>query len=155
VAEKIFIASDLTANFTCPECGKSKEKDVSKFIKHKTQVKLKYRCSCQHSFSAILERRRSKRKKVQLSGSIIKDSTKHDIIIQDISKHGLRIKLKEHIRLKEEERIRIEFVLDDPNSSKISREVRMKKIIPPAGIKCDFISYDHHGNLGKYFLFYY
>jgi len=152
---KVFVTSDLMATFTCPECGKYEQKDISKFIGHETQVKLKYKCACQHSFSVILERRHSKRKRIQLKGYIIRGSKKHAITIEDLSKHGIRIKLLENIPLKEEERIEIEFILDDPNRSKISRNVRIKKIISPADIGCEFISFDHDGNLGKYFLFYY
>jgi len=143
------------ANFICPECGKSKQKDVSKFIGHETQVKLKYKCDCQHSFFVILERRRSKRKKVQLNGHIIQGSKKYAITIEDLSKQGVRIKMVGDFHFKEEERIEIEFILDDPISSKISKEVRIKKIISPEDIGCEFISFDHDGNLGKYFLFYY
>ena len=61
MATKIFITSNLMATFTCPECNESKRKDMSKFIKHETQVRLKYKCDCQHSFSVILERRRCKK----------------------------------------------------------------------------------------------
>ncbi|MCP3874269.1 MAG: PilZ domain-containing protein [Desulfobacteraceae bacterium] len=152
---KVFITSNLMATFTCPECGKSKREDVSKFIGHETQVKLKYKCDCQHSFSAILERRRSKRKRVRLKGHIVLGLKKYAITIDDISKHGVRIKLLEKFPLKEEKRIKIKFILDDPNNSIISKEVRIKNIISPAIIGCEFVSYDHLGNLGKYFLFYY
>jgi hypothetical protein len=152
---KVFITSDLMATFTCPECGKSKRKDISKFIGHETKVKLKYKCDCQHSFSVMLERRRSKRKILRLKGHIILGLKKHAIIIEDLSKHGIKIKLLKNIPLKEENKIEVEFILDDPNKSKILKEVRIKKIISPAVIGCEFISYEHFGNLGKYFLFYY
>lgn len=71
MAIKVFVTSNLTARFFCPECGKSKQKDVSKFMGPEAQVKLKYKCDCRHSFSVILERRRSIRKKVNLKGYII------------------------------------------------------------------------------------
>ncbi|MCP4720351.1 MAG: PilZ domain-containing protein [Desulfobacteraceae bacterium] len=152
---KVFISSNLMATFTCPECDKSKQKDVSRFIGHETQVKLKYKCDCQNSFSVILERRRSKRKKVQLKGHIIRGSLKHAITIKDLSKQGVRIKMLENLPFKEKDRIEIEFILDDPNRSIISKAVRITKIISPADIGCEFTSFDHDGNLGKYFLFYY
>ncbi len=155
MATKVFVTSNFMATFTCPECCKSKRKDISKFFKHETQVKLKYKCECQHSFSVTLERRRSKRKKVQLKGHIIMGLNKYPITVKDISKQGVKIKTLENIPLRENEKIKIEFLLDDPNSSKISRDVRIKKIISPKDIGCEFISFDHNDNLGKYFLFYY
>jgi hypothetical protein len=152
---KIFINSNLTANFICPECGKSELKDVSKFIGHKTTVKLKYKCKCKHSFSVILERRRSIRKEVNLKGEILYNSGKYAITIEDISKHGLKIKLSEILPFTKEGNINIRFILDDPNKSNIQTEVKIKKIISPVNIGCEFLSFQHHGNLGKYFLFYY
>ncbi len=153
--KKVYVSSNFMITFICPECGASKSKDVSRFIKHETQVKLKYKCTCQHSFSLILERRRAIRKKVRLIGNIHYNSEKYPMTIEDLSKHGVKIKLLKNISLKEEEKIEIDFILDDPKNSKVSRQVRIKTIIPPVEIGCEFISHDHQDNLGKYFLFYY
>ncbi len=153
--KKLFVTSNLMAAFICPKCGKSKQKDVSKFIEHETQVKLKYKCNCQHSFSVILERRRSIRKKLQLKGHIIRNSKKHVIKIEDLSRHGVKINILKNISLKKGEEIEIEFILDDPNRSKVSRRVHVRKINSPTDIGCEFISCDHYGSLGKYFLFYF
>lgn len=152
---RTFINSNFMAVFTCPECGKSKQKDVSKLIKHKAQVKLKVKCDCRHSFSVILERRRSKRKNVRLKGRMTVGSRKLAITVVDISKHGLKLLMQGNIPLKERDIIEVEFSLDDPNGSIVLRQVRVKEVIPPNVIKCEFISYEHHGSLGKYFMFYY
>ena len=58
---KIFVTSNIIAIFPCSKCGKSYQKDVSKYIGHETQVKLKYKCKCQNSFSVLLERRTKNR----------------------------------------------------------------------------------------------
>ena len=153
--EKIFVNSDLKATLSCPHCGVSKQTDVSKFMKHKTQVRLKYKCTCKKAVSVILERRRSRRKSVQLKGFYDDDSGKSPLLIENISKHGVKIKLINAASLKIDQHIMLEFTLDDPNASKVKREVRIKNIFSRASIGCEFISTDHDGNLGKYFLFYY
>jgi transcriptional regulator NrdR family protein len=160
---KVFVTSSLMAMFLCPECGKGERKDVSSFIKHETKVRLKYKCpSCTHPFSVTLERRRSLRKevnlkgntkKVQLNGNLLKRSAKYPIIVQDISKHGLKIKLLKKVALEQDSNIDIEFTLDDIRKSLVLREVQIKKVISPEYIGCEFTSDNHHGNLGKYFAF--
>ncbi len=64
----VFVTPELTATFACESCGNSYTKDVSKFVRHKAQVRLKYKCKCGHIFSVILERRRVTRKEVRLKG---------------------------------------------------------------------------------------
>ena len=153
---KVFVNSNLTANFTCVECGVVNQKDVSKYIKHDKVVKLKYRCpSCKHSFSTLLERRRSIRKIVNLTGCLKKNSKKYSIIVEDISKHGFGITIVEKVSIKIGEQIEIEFNLDDTPKSIIQRVVLVKKIFLHNKIGCEFPSSEHTGNLGKYFLFNY
>ena len=158
---EVFVASNLMATFYCPNCDKYRQMDVSKFLESEKQVKLKCKCSCKHIFVAILERRRSIRKEKFFHGHMveihIKDyetrkSIKSKIIVKNISMDGIRIKTLEKIPLKEEEIIEIEFKLNDPKRSKILRKVRIKKIISPVDIGCEFLSNDHYGYLGKYFL---
>jgi len=155
--KKIFVTSNSMATFSCSECGKIEQKDVSKFIKHEAQVKLKYKCSsCKHSFSVILERRLSIRKGVHLLGHIIQNSIRNAIMVKDLSKHGLRIKISQKtIALEKNEIIQVEFILDDPKKSKVSKRIRVIKINSPTDISCEFYNKDHQGNLGKYFLFYF
>ena len=155
MAVKVFASSDLISSFTCPECGKSKQMDVSKFMRHKTEVKLKYKCPCKHEFSVILERRRAVRKNVQLQGHIIRDNKKFQITIKDISKNGLKIELLERIPVTLSEKLRISFSLDDPNQSKINKDVIIKNIRPPKNIGVEFTSNEHYDNFGKYLLFHF
>ena len=140
---------------SCSECGKTRTKDVSKFIKHEAQVKLRYKCSCRRTSSVILERRRYARKDVCLNGYIIQESGQHAILIEDLSRHGFRIKLLKEIVLEEGEIFEIKFILDDPNRSEVSKKIRVLKINSPTNISCEFLNKDHQGDLGKYFLFYF
>lgn len=162
--QKAFVTSDRMASFSCPQCGRAERKDVSRFIENKTKVRLKYTCSCGHTYVVLLERRRSIRKdvrfegfvkKVNLSGHIIRQSAKYPVSIKDISRHGIRVKMIRELDLSEGEKLEIEFTLDDPARSLVSREFLVKKIITRTEVGCEFLSFDHHGRLGKYFLFYF
>jgi len=155
VSVKVFVTSNQMATFSCPQCGESQLKDVSKFFAHESQVRLKYKCKCHNSFSIILERRRSTRKDVNLKGSLIEKQQKSPITIIDISKHGIKIKILKKHTLTMGEKLEIEFILDDPNRSIVSKAVRINKIIPPMTISCEFIDFNHYGNLGKYFLYHF
>jgi len=141
------------ATIPCEQCGKSYQKDVSKFIGHEKQVRLKYKCKCQNSFSVLLERRRFIRKKVNLTGSMIVKQDKIPITILDISKYGVRLKILKKFPLEVDEIVQIFFILDDSYRSEISREIRIKRLISPVSIGCEFLTKDHFDNLGKYFLF--
>lgn len=152
---KVFVTSNHIATFSCPKCGNSYQKDVSKFIDHETQVRLKYKCKCQNSFSILLERRRAIRKEVNFKGFVIEKKQKIPMTIVDISKHGIKIKISKSFPLKKGDRLQVEFNLEDPNSAIISKTVRINKITSPITIGCEFTDYDHFGDLGKYFLFHF
>ena len=155
MAIKIFVTSSKMATFPCSECGNSFQKDVSKYIGHEAQVRLKYKCKCQNSFSVVLERRRSIRKNVAFRGYILDKQQKIPITVVDISKHGMKIKILKKLLLKEGQKIRIEFSLDDPKKSVISKTVQINKIIPPLTMGCKFLEQEHFGDLGKFFLFHF
>lgn len=153
MSEKVFVNSKLKAMLTCPYCGVAKQKDVSRFMGHETEVRLKYKCSCKKTVSIILERRSSIRKDVDFKGSYFDGTRKYPIQIKNISRRGLMIDWPKKLKMESGQRIEIEFTLDDPRRSTIRREVRVKKYISSTSIGCEFLSTDHQGNLGKYFLF--
>jgi hypothetical protein len=154
VITKIFVTSNLQASVSCPECGNKSLMDVSKFVEHKAEVRLKYKCKCKHSFTVLLERRNFVRKKKNLKGHlIVSNSIKYPITIADISRLGVKIQILEKLPLNEGDKIKIEFILDDANRSKVSKMLCIKKIISITTMGCEFVSSDHYGALGKYFLF--
>lgn len=155
MAVKVYVTSKQTAVFSCPDCGRSENKDVAKFIGHKTKIRLKYKCRCGHAFSVDLERRRSKRKDVCLTGFLDDSSRKHEIVVEDISQHGMKVSLASKMSFEIGQNIELEFVLDDNHHSKIFRQVKVKKIISDTKIGCEFLSSEHYDDLGKYFLFHY
>jgi len=154
VPQKIFITRDEKAVFSCPECGKSRQMDVSKFSIVDKEVKLKCTCTCKHVFSITLERRKYIRKEVYLSGVLILGNKKYPINVIDISKFGLKIRTKGLLDLHLEDRVVLEFALDDPDRSKVSKEATIKKI-DQTNIGVEFLSHEHYDKFGHYLLFYF
>ncbi|MCG8683351.1 MAG: PilZ domain-containing protein [Desulfobacterales bacterium] len=151
--KKIFVTPSLQAVIPCPSCGKSYSKDVSKFIGHKAEVRLKYKCKCQHTFSILLERRRFVRKKVNLKGFVIGKNDKTPLTVVDISQHGIQISIASKVPYTVGDVLQIEFILDDSNHSKISRQIQIRRVVPPVKFGCEFTNHDHYDDLGKYFLY--
>jgi c-di-GMP-binding flagellar brake protein YcgR len=76
----------------------------------------------------ILERRKFFRKKVNLSGSIIGDSGKrYSIRVRDLSRTGLRMEVLTPHAFQVDERILVEFFLDDVKETQISKGVVIRK----------------------------
>lgn len=110
--------------------------------------------------SYIKESRRSIRKETFFHGHVVETETKgyvtqtskkSKIIVTNLSMHGIGIKILGKDPVKEGKKIEIEFKLDDSKKSKIVREVRIKRLISPVNIGCEFLSNEHYGYLDQYF----
>lgn len=152
---KVFITPELTATFACDQCGKSYQKDVAKFVEHKAQVRLKYKCKCRHVFSVILERRRSIRKEVVLKGMLIQSRRKYPGVITDLSRNGIRFKTLEKAFIKIDNNVEVKFSLDNPNQSEVRKHIWIRKALSEYSFGCEFKDKEHFDDLGKYFLFYF
>jgi hypothetical protein len=151
----VYVTSDLTASFACESCGKSYTKDVSKFIEHKARVRLKYKCTCAHISSVILERRRIIRKEVQLKGELIQNRKQYPGVVTDISPNGIRFKTLEKASIKVGNTAEVKFTLDNPSRSEVRRHIRIRKAFSEYSFGCEFEDTEHFDDLGKYFLFYF
>jgi len=151
----IYVTSELKATFACEACGKSYTKDVSKFIGHKARVRLKYKCKCGHIAGVMLERRRIIRKEVHLKGVLVQNQKQYPGVITDLSPNGIRFKTLEKALIKVDNTAEVKFTLDNPNHSKVRRNIRVRKAFSEYSFGCEFEDTDHFDDLGKYFLFYF
>lgn len=128
--KKIYITEDNKANFLCPGCGKSKTKDVSKYKNVRKLLRVKYKCGCGHSYSVLIERRKYFRKEVNLTGGFIYGENKgvSPMIIRDMSRTGLRIEIGNPEGIKLDDKLFVEFNLDDKQQTLIREEVVVKSI---------------------------
>jgi hypothetical protein len=97
---RVFITSEDTAEFSCPNCNRFRSMDVSKYKKIEKAVRLKYKCNhCEHSYSVILERRQGgHRKETELFGDYMciragKSVHTGRIVVKDVSLTGVRFQL--------------------------------------------------------------
>ena len=153
--KKVFISENEVATFVCPECGNVKNINVSKYKNHTKAVKLKYKCkNCQHTTSYFLERRVHYRKSVNLKGSYKHKNKKGFMIVTDLSRYGLKIKLYSLGSIKVGDKLNLEFILDDNESSKVEKDVIVKNIIDK-NIGVEFTSSHHYGKFGNYIAYHF
>nr|WP_319494930.1 PilZ domain-containing protein [uncultured Desulfobacter sp.] len=152
---KVFVTQELKATFACESCGQSYTKDVSKFIKHEAQVRLKNKCKCGHTFSVMLERRRVFRKEVSFKGVLIQNQNKYPGMVTDLSRNGIRFKTRDKAFFKQDHVAELVFALEKPNRCEIHRTVRIRKIFSEYSFGCEFEDTEHFDDLGKYFLFHF
>lgn len=132
---KVFLNSDQTATFVCPECQGTRIVDVSQFIAGKNMIRLKAKCACGHAYKVFIDKRKKFRKQAQLTGtykyapneSLSKEYT-GDITVKNLSLSGLRVKLQAMPRFKVDDILLIDFHLDDSNRSKICEKVIVRNI---------------------------
>ena len=129
----VYISSTNHATFTCPECEATKTVDVTRYAQLEQTVKVKSTCGCGHTWTSYLEKRKVYRKRVSLPGDFthIVDNnpmSKGSMVVTDISAGGLKIKLLEPIDLRLDDKLRVEFYLDDARRTLISKNVLVKNI---------------------------
>lgn len=154
MTQKIFLTKSGKAVISCPECGKTKLTDTERFSHREKPIRLKVTCKCSHIFSVVLERRKLVRKKVKLSGIFIIGKKKYSIIINNISRHGLEIRSERVLDLNLDDKVVVEFNLDDAHHSRVVKEVAIKKI-DKQYINVEFLSQQHYDRLGVYLLFHF
>jgi PilZ domain-containing protein len=142
--KSIYVNNDNQATIACPGCGREKTVDASKFMKRDGPVKIKYKFKCDHCAEksnkrgnntpdhtsiVVLERRKFYRKQVQLAGIFVEHRGKKGIIVViDLSRSGLKFRLKSPWPFKLEDRISVEFNLDNTQKTFIKKESVIKKI---------------------------
>ncbi|MBC2717307.1 MAG: PilZ domain-containing protein [Desulfobacteraceae bacterium] len=146
--KSIYVNSENKATIVCPGCGREKTIDASKFMKVDGPVKIKYKFKCDYcarkskkskdqtstdmpdpTSIVILERRKSYRKKVDFPGFLIDQRGKKEmIVINDLSRTGLKFSLKSPWPLNIDDKITIQFHLDNNPRTLIKKETLVKKI---------------------------
>lgn len=137
MAVKVFINSDHTATFVCPQCQKPKIVGASKYVARDTPTKLKVTCSCGHQYQVFLDKRKKFRKQANLPGiyKYIKGRPEKPdaaytgrLTVMDLSINGVRVVLHDNLHFAIGDTLTIEFTLDDKNRSLIQKNVVVRNI---------------------------
>jgi len=125
--KKVFINNDNMATFVCPKCKKQTTADVSEYKDINKAVRIQHKCSCGHSQTVLLERRKFYRKNVNISGTYVlpQEGIRRPMTIKDLSRSGLKLELTGE-RVKVGDRLSVVFNLDNPQKTLIKKEVIVK-----------------------------
>ena len=131
--QTVFISSNNTATFRCPQCGKAKISDVSQYAKTDQKITVKCTCTCGHTFRCRLEKRRQYRKSADLPGrfTLIGENGPADsglVKVVDISTTGLKLKLNAPRDFSIGEKLLVEFNLDNRQRSPMKKNVIIRNI---------------------------
>ncbi len=150
VPKKAFINRNNQATFVCPSCGDAKVVDVSQFLAIKKPVRFKRKCRCGQITPFLLERRQYYRKPVDIPGTcrILKSNTEIPVRIRDLSRSGLKIDLIGDAPLALEDKLFVEFRLDNKQRTLIQREVIIRKIFG-LSLGTEFTSRDPNNPIDK------
>lgn len=152
--QTVFVNRENKAIFTCPKCTKAKTIDVSKMILEKKKLNIKVKCTCGHIYPVVLERRKFYRKKTNLPGIFTLDEIPKEfpMTVIKISRLGIEFNSSESEKLKIDDRIGIEFRLDDKSRSLIRKKIVIKKI-EGKSIGAEFCSQDEYDKILGFYLF--
>ena len=121
----VYVDDTNQASIVCPECGFSKNIDITNF--KNTQKRAKAKCGCGEFFRFTFEFRKNYRKNVRLPGEYIVKGTgeKGDVIIKDLSLTGIRFEsLKQH-QISTNDILDVKFRLDNSVRSEIRKLVKV------------------------------
>lgn len=129
--KKVFINNDNMATFVCPKCKKQTTADVAEYKDIDKAVRIQHTCSCTHSQTVLLERRKFYRKNVHIEGTYMlaeKGPRARPMVVRDVSRSGLKLELKEKDSLEVGDRLVVDFILDNPQKTAIRKEVIVKTV---------------------------
>lgn len=132
----VFITSNNTATFRCPQCGKAKTADVSPYLGENKNVRINCSCGCGHRFRCRLEKRRQYRKPVNLPGKFVLEETGRPrdtglLNVVDISSTGLKLKMSVPRDFPVGALLHVEFQLDDRMRTPMKKRVIVRNVNGP------------------------
>lgn len=153
--DKVFITDDNTATFSCPKCKRHKTTDVTKYKNIEKAVRVKIKCPCGHAYDVILERRKYIRKNLNLPGKFIhlKNDEAGGMTVTDISRNGLRLKLKFPYTFEPGDKLILDFTLDDKQKSFVANKEVIVRSVKGLSVGAEFSLTEHYDSLGPYLLY--
>ncbi len=152
--QKAFVNNNGVAIFTCPKCQTAKHVDAKKYRQLDKVIRVNVRCSCGHSYKAMLERRQFFRKSVELKGIyFLSDGNRGTLTIKDISRTGINFETNTDVELAVGDKFMVEFYLDDTHKTMIKKEIVIRSI-KGSSIGAEFFTIDPNNVYDKALGFY-
>lgn len=158
--QTVFQRDDGLILLTCPYCGIQESVTNAQFQKIGNAVQVQ--CSCHKQFAAVLEKRRSYRKPVQLEGyfTIVDETGTNNakgsiwglMTVKNLSKTGMRFYAKQVDLIHPGDLLMVRFNLDNSNQALIHKKVEVISINGNE-VGCRFKEADQYDiTLGFYFI---
>jgi hypothetical protein len=152
-AQIVRLNPDNMAVIKCPQCGTTKTVNAAKL--DNPRGPLKARCKCGAAFRILFEVRKAYRKETQLHGNYIKHSSDEEqgrIIVRNISRSGIGFTTLTKHNLKQGDKVKLKFTLDDKRRSEIEKN-GVVKVVNNKSIGCQFTDSDQQDDpLGFYLM---
>jgi hypothetical protein len=152
-AQIVRLNPDNIAVIKCPQCGTARTVNAAKL--NNPQGPLKARCKCGAVFPVLFEVRKVYRKETRLHGNYVKDSPGEEqgrIIVRNISQSGIGFTTLTEHNLKQGDKVRLKFTLDDKRRSEIEKN-GVVRMVNDKSIGCQFTDSDQRDEaLGFYLM---
>jgi hypothetical protein len=132
-ADHVFLNEKNEATFLCKNCGNRVIRDLSRLLYAQAAIRVKCKCKCGNVFRVLVERRRNRRKIVNLLGicHYLSDSgqtQKRLIKVLDISPTGLQFSINDVPGFNVGDKVFADFRLDDRNYTEIKVKGAIKRM---------------------------
>ena len=124
-----YLNAKSIASFKCPACKRKYARDMSKAANSGHGSSVRCRCTCGHTFVIVLERRRHKRKEIDVTGGYLQKRHQYRGIftIKNISVSGAGIELHTRRDIHEGDNLLLKFNLDNEEETYIAKEAIIRK----------------------------
>jgi len=122
----------------CPQCGTTRTVNAAKL--NNPRGPLQARCKCGTAFHILFDVRKAYRKQTRLNGHYVKDSAGEKqgrIIVRNISVSGIGFTTLTKHNLKQGDKVRLKFTLDDARRSEIEK-TGVVKVVNEKSVGCQF-----------------
>jgi hypothetical protein len=130
---KLYVDNENKATLVCPACERSRTIDATSYVALSRVVRMRIKCPCGQQTIAELERRRHFRKPVHFTGTYAKMAGRRvdaadPMAVVDLSRTGVRLRVRRRRRLQIGDRLMLQFQLDDLKRSTVCREGVVRRI---------------------------
>ena len=151
--QKVRLNPDNMGVIKCPHCGTTRTVNAAKL--NNPRGLLKARCKCGAAFQVLFEVRKAYRKETRLHGKYVKhagDEEQGKIIVRNISLSGIGFTTLTKHNLKQGDKLKLKFTLDDKRRSEIEKD-GIVKVVNDKSIGCQFMDFDQRDEaLGFYLM---
>ena len=152
---RVKISTLDTARLTCPECRQTRILQLSEYKLSKRFNRVKHTCRCGHTYITVLEKRSGRERNISLAGTFSttgKEQRTGRMVIVRLNSDGLTLRTNMDEKLMPGINLKVEFVLDDPKQSVVTKDVR---VVAKKGrhLTAEFLQKEHFDNLGPYLFF--